>query len=189
MANDNESSPARTTNLLGTLPFRSKLREDPDFHLDVSIWRGTQNVCEWEGVSRCDTLAGIYYGSAEDEVTKFCPRHFYEMHFGPDAPYELVDANAKGRADAPIHEPLPPGSSCFQCQRPADPDDGRCKLCLLETEASEAFWGVIVRNFPKAKHGDLSPEKAVRQRLANVDAIEEWIATNVASTKQAEGEE
>lgn len=35
---------------------------------------------------------GLYYGSAEDDVTKFCPRHFYEMHFGPNAPYRLIDA-------------------------------------------------------------------------------------------------
>ncbi len=100
MANANDTSPAKTKEFLGTLPFRSRQRDYPEAHLDVSLWRCSWNVCENEGRSPCDTLAHIYYGSAEDEVTKFCPRHFFEMHYGPDAPYELVDA-APSAADFP----------------------------------------------------------------------------------------
>ena len=92
MAEANETSPAKTKELLGTLPLRSQDRHDWDANFDVSVWRCTgQGWCEWSERSPCDTLIGIYYGSAEDEVTKFCPRHFYEMHYGPDAPYRLVD--------------------------------------------------------------------------------------------------
>ena len=73
---------------------------------------------------------------------------------------------------------------CHQCHRPAAPDCGRCRYCILEEEASEAFWAVIVRHFPEAKSGDLSPERTVRQVMANVDAIAEWISNNVLPQEQ-----
>ena len=76
------------------------------------------------------------------------------------------------------NESSPAEKSCFQCDRPAVPDDGRCRGCILEVEASEAFWAVIARHFPEAKFGDLSPERTSRQRMANVDAIDEWISNN-----------
>ncbi len=75
----------------------------------------------------------------------------------------------------------PAERTCFQCHRPAVRDDGRCRYCILEAEASEAFWAAIVRHFPEAKYGDLSPERTIRQRVANVNAIEEWISSNVPS--------
>ena len=169
MENANESSPADTNEFLGTQPFRSRQRDEPECHLDVSVWRCSRNVCEDERHSSCDTLTGTYYGSAEDEVTKFCPRHFYEMHFGPRAPYELFEPE----------KALPPEKECHQCPRPAEPGNCRCRYCILEVEASEAFWDVIARHYPEAKYGDLSPERTIRQRVANVDAIEEWISNNV----------
>lgn len=70
-------------------------------------------------------------------------------------------------------------SECFQCNRSAAPGEGRCRFCILEAEASKAFWGIIVKHFPEAKFGDLSPERTIHQRIANVDAIEEWISNNV----------
>ena len=79
------------------------------------------------------------------------------------------------------HVTPPAEHRCFQCHRRAVPDDGRCRYCILEVEACEAFWAVIVRHFPEAKYGDLSPERTIRQRIANFDAIEEWIGNNVPS--------
>lgn len=87
---------------------------------------------------------------------------------------------------ATLHE-TSPAKQCFQCHRPAVPDDGRCRYCILEVEADEAFWAVIVRHFPEAKYGDLSPERTIRQRTANVDAIEEWIRNNVPSPGPGDG--
>lgn len=71
--------------------------------------------------------------------------------------------------------------TCIQCDRPAVPGDSRCRPCILEEEACEAFWSVIVKHFPEAKFGDLSPERTIAQRLANSDAIAEWIDNNVFS--------
>ena len=77
------------------------------------------------------------------------------------------------------NETSPAEKLCHQCHRPAESNDGRCRYCILEVEASEAFWAVIVRHFPEAKYGDLSPWRTIRQIVANVDAIEEWISNNV----------
>jgi hypothetical protein len=77
------------------------------------------------------------------------------------------------------NETSPAKRTCFQCGREAVPDDGRCRYCILEVEASEAFWAVIVRHFPEAKFGDLSPETTIQQVMVNVNAIEEWIGFNV----------
>lgn len=68
---------------------------------------------------------------------------------------------------------------CRQCDRRAEPGGSLCRPCILEDEACEAFWAVIARHFPDAKFGDLSPEATIRQRLANSDAIAEWISNNV----------
>lgn len=76
---------------LVTLPFRSEQIDDADSNFDVSVWRCTYNCCEMQGFSTCETASGLYYGSAEDEMTKFCPRHYFEMHEGPNAPYQLID--------------------------------------------------------------------------------------------------
>jgi len=77
------------------------------------------------------------------------------------------------------NEPSPASKTCSQCDRSPIPGDALCRYCILEVEACEAFWEVIVRHFPDAKSGDLSPERTIRQRMANVDAIEEWIRNNV----------
>lgn len=77
------------------LPFRSQLRAENDPampSLDVGLCRSTNNVCELRGCGRCDTGAGVYYGNPSDPVTWFCPRHWYELHFGPNAAYRLIDA-------------------------------------------------------------------------------------------------
>ncbi len=75
--------------------------------------------------------------------------------------------------------------SCRHCRRSAVPDgNGNCRICNLEVEASEAFWAVIVRHFPEAKSGDLSPDRTIRQILVNVDAIAEWICNNVMPQQQ-----
>lgn len=87
------------------------------------------------------------------------------------------------------NETSPAEKQCHQCHRPAEPDDGRCRYCILEVEASEAFWAVLVRHFPEAKFGDLSPERTIRQIVANVDAIEEWISNNVETEEEDEAQD
>lgn len=87
---EHSSSPA--VPMIAMLPFRSEQISHPEFNYDVSVWRSVENLCERQGDSACDTIAGLFYGSAEDNVATFCPRHFYEMHFGADAPYRLTAA-------------------------------------------------------------------------------------------------
>lgn len=111
MAEAHETPPANTKEFVGTLPFRSQDVHDPEGNFDVSIWRSTANLCEFaRWPTACDALTGLYYGSAEDEVTKFCPRHFYELHAGARAPYRLVDPpNAPGgQAEQAPQQPAPP---------------------------------------------------------------------------------
>ena len=52
----------------------------------------------------------------------------------------------------------------------------------LASEALNAFWEVVVRHYPQAETGDLSPWTTVKLTLAAENAIEEWIWANVPST-------
>lgn len=49
----------------------------------------------------------------------------------------------------------------------------------LTDEALEAFWEVVVKHFPQATTGDLSPMRTIELSLAAEAAIEEWISNNV----------
>ncbi len=83
-----------TPEFIRVLPYRSKLSmsHDPDQpELDVCLWRSDTDRCEHGDHSPCDAEEGLLYGSALDPVTWFCPRHWYEMHAGPNAAYHLVD--------------------------------------------------------------------------------------------------
>jgi hypothetical protein len=51
-------------------------------------------------------------------------------------------------------------------------------LTLLADEALEAFWSTLVRHFPDATTGDLSPERTIGLQLAAEEAIKEWIGNN-----------
>lgn len=57
---------------------------------------------------------------------------------------------------------------------PAGPD-----LDALVRAADAAFWEVVVRHFPTAKSGDLSPLATVRLARAQEAAVSEWFANNV----------
>lgn len=98
------TSPARGKGFVATLPFRSRQIDDAAADYDVTVWRLPENVCEHQDLGQCDTAAGIYYGSAEDDVARFCPRHFYVLHFGPNAPYRLVDPKDGEDAAPHTHE-------------------------------------------------------------------------------------
>ena len=75
------------------LPFFSDYDVDGDVQRnDVALYRDDHNICEHEGAGRCDTAAGVYYGSTDLFGGKLCPRHFYEQHFGTAAPLRLIDA-------------------------------------------------------------------------------------------------
>jgi hypothetical protein len=49
----------------------------------------------------------------------------------------------------------------------------------LVQEADDAFWEVIVRHFPQARSGDLSPLATVQLTRAQEAAVAEWISNNV----------
>jgi len=51
----------------------------------------------------------------------------------------------------------------------------------LTNQALEAFWDVIVKRYPQAKTGDLSPGATIALQMAAEDAAREWIASNVPS--------
>lgn len=53
-------------------------------------------------------------------------------------------------------------------------------LEYLAEEATNAFWEVIVRRFPQAKFGDLSPLTTLAFRQSAEHAIEEWVTFNVS---------
>jgi hypothetical protein len=55
----------------------------------------------------------------------------------------------------------------------------------LADEALDAFWQVIVRHFPQATTGDLSPLATLHLGQAAEAAIEEWIGYNV-TTQQSD---
>ena len=72
---------------------------------------------------------------------------------------------------------------CRECrENPAlaenESDSGICRFCLLAHKALDAFWQVIVRHFPEAKFGDLSPERTIGLHYAASIAIREWIGNN-----------
>ena len=54
-------------------------------------------------------------------------------------------------------------------------------IAALANEALDAFWEVVVRHYPQAKTGDLSPWATVKLTLAAENAIEEWTCNNVPS--------
>jgi len=55
-------------------------------------------------------------------------------------------------------------------------------IAELADEAQDAFWAVVVRHYPQAKTGDLSPWTTVQLTIAAENAIEEWIWANVPSS-------
>lgn len=48
-------------------------------------------------------------------------------------------------------------------------------------EALEAFWDVVVKRFPEAETGDLSPGATIDLQITAEDAVGEWIANNVTT--------
>ena len=50
--------------------------------------------------------------------------------------------------------------------------------------AFDAFWNVIVAEYPQATTGDLSPFAEVRLHIAAEEAVAEWIEYNVTSVNQ-----
>ena len=56
---------------------------------------------------------------------------------------------------------------------------------VLIDEALTAFWEVVVRHYPQAETGDLSPWATIKLTLAAENAIEEWIGNNVPSSDAA----
>ena len=51
----------------------------------------------------------------------------------------------------------------------------------LADKALDAFWQVIVDQFPNATSGDLSPGATLTLSMAAEEAIREWIANNVTT--------
>lgn len=111
-------APARDREFLVTLPYRSEQIDDTESNFDVSVWRCSDNFCEHRGLSNCESVSGLYYGSAEEELTMFCPRHFFAMHAGPNAAYRLIDLAAPhgkpGRLGDPTFVALLPWVSTIE---------------------------------------------------------------------------
>ncbi len=79
---------------LRVLPFYIQMIYDghePEPLLPVALWKCVDQVCEGSGRSRCDESDGMRYTIAGDEVTWWCPRHWYESVIGESAPYRLLD--------------------------------------------------------------------------------------------------
>ena len=53
------------------------------------------------------------------------------------------------------------------------------KLRHIIENADIAFWEVVVKHFPHATAGDVSPWATIRLHQAQQEAVEEWIANNV----------
>ena len=57
-------------------------------------------------------------------------------------------------------------------------------LKSLVQEADEAFWQIVVKHYPEATSGDLSPCTSIRLNDAQEDAIAEWIWANVPGANE-----
>jgi len=83
-----------TKQFIRVLPFYSQpIVGDPELEplMPVALWRLAENGCEGQGPdSPCDDSEGLYYTIAGDEVTYWCPRHWYESHSGPHSGQRLV---------------------------------------------------------------------------------------------------
>ena len=55
----------------------------------------------------------------------------------------------------------------------------KADLRSMTDEALDAFWAVIVKRYPQAKTGDLSPGATIALHLAAEDAVCEWVNNNV----------
>ncbi len=62
--------------------------------------------------------------------------------------------------------------------------NNKIDLRTLAQEAEDAFWQVVVRHYPEAKTGDLSPLTALRLQQAAEAAIAEWIGENVPDSRR-----
>lgn len=52
----------------------------------VAVWRSGKNECERAGeTTECETASGIYFGDSDPSSPNFCPRHYFEQLYGPDA--------------------------------------------------------------------------------------------------------
>jgi hypothetical protein len=67
--------------------------------MPVALWKCAENICEASKPgSPCDDTEGVYYTIAGDEVTFWCPLHWYEAHFGPHPGQRLVAMTAEQHA-------------------------------------------------------------------------------------------
>ncbi len=56
-------------------------------------------------------------------------------------------------------------------------------LKRVTDEAMDAFGEILVRNFPEATSGDLSPEITMQLVFAMEAAIKQWVSANVPKKK------
>src|SRR5205085_167617 len=77
--------------LVAQLPFLSVQKALLPSALEVYLQRSEHNICDArEDGSPCDTASGLYYTWEDEESPALCPRHFYHLHFGRQAPCVLV---------------------------------------------------------------------------------------------------
>lgn len=56
---------------------------------------------------------------------------------------------------------------------------GECNVCVVVEDMDDAIGGVLVKHFPEAESGDVSPLVALALSQALTDLAKEWIPENV----------
>jgi hypothetical protein len=78
------------TGLVAQLPFLSVPKASVPPAVEIFLQRSECNICDQrDGLASCDTASGLYYTSEDVDAPALCPRHFYQLHFGPRAPCVL----------------------------------------------------------------------------------------------------
>lgn len=112
-----------------------------------------------------------------------CDEVITRATFGPpNDPFRT--ARLREMTAAALTTPAPATHPCPHCGErvdagAGDPASGRCDPCAVAEETDLAFGRVLVRRFPHAVSGDLSPGASVRMSRAVRDAAAEWIQNNV----------
>ena len=60
---------------------------------------------------------------------------------------------------------------------------GECNVCVVVDDMWEAVGGVLVKHFPEAVHGDVSPLVSIAVDQAHESLAKEWIPANVPNAE------
>lgn len=97
------------------------------------------------------------------------------MHFDAERSGDNIQGDINYKATNERNRTMPQS-------KPDQSEIHRPQLLSMAEKALEAFWQVIVKYYPEAESGDLSPLTTVRLETAVEAAIEEWVWANVPTT-------